>query len=84
MIAYRTRAIAWLYRLTCDEAPEEPKNVKTDKVLKLDCNININTNYMLTGIKDVSARSSEPSSPGSLVAEPGVFSSCRSVNLVEL
>jgi len=40
--------------LTCDEAPEEPKSVKTDKVLKLDCNININTNYMLTGIKDVS------------------------------
>jgi hypothetical protein len=40
--------------LTCDEAPEEPKSIKTDKVLKLDCNININTNYMLTGIKDVS------------------------------
>jgi hypothetical protein len=77
MIAYRTRPIAWLHRLTCDEAPEEPKNVKTDKVLKLDCNININTNYMLTGIKDVSAGSSGPSSSGSLVAKPGVFFSCR-------
>jgi hypothetical protein len=76
-IAYFTRPIAWLHRLTCDEAPEEPKNVKTDKVLKLDCNININTNYMLTGIKDVSAGCSESSYSGSLVAKPRVFFSCR-------
>ncbi|KAJ9092675.1 hypothetical protein QFC21_006740 [Naganishia friedmannii] len=38
--------------LTCDEAPEEPPTTKVDRVLKLDCNISIETNHLLTGIKD--------------------------------
>lgn len=64
MNTWLTRLIDWLHRLTCDEAPEEAKNVKTDKVLKLDCNININTNYMLTGIKDVGAGCKRSVIPG--------------------
>ncbi|KAG6867724.1 hypothetical protein C0993_011945 [Termitomyces sp. T159_Od127] len=36
--------------LTCDEAPEEPASVTTENVLKIECNINITTNFMLTGI----------------------------------
>ncbi|KAJ9101626.1 hypothetical protein QFC20_005155 [Naganishia adeliensis] len=38
--------------LTCDEAPEEPATTKVDRVLKLDCNISIETNHMMSGIKD--------------------------------
>ncbi|KAF8968863.1 hypothetical protein BDZ97DRAFT_1798491 [Flammula alnicola] len=36
--------------LTCDEAPEEPSTVSFEQVLKIECNININTNFMLSGI----------------------------------
>lgn len=43
--------------LTCDEAPEEPATTKVDRVLKLDCNISIETNHMMSGIKDVSRTS---------------------------
>lgn len=40
-------------RLTCDEAPEEPASVSTEQVLKIECNINITTNYMVPGILNV-------------------------------
>lgn len=40
-------------RLTCDEAPDEEPTVTTEKVLKLECNIAINTNFLHTGIMDV-------------------------------
>jgi ubiquitin carboxyl-terminal hydrolase 14 len=42
-----------LARLTCDEAPEEPASISTEQVLKIECNINISTNYMVTGIMNV-------------------------------
>ena len=41
-------------RLKCDEAADEEPSITTEKVLKIECNININTNYMHTGIMDVS------------------------------
>ena len=41
------------FRLRCDEAPDEPPSVSFEKVLKIECNISITTNYMLQGIKDV-------------------------------
>lgn len=44
-----------IFRLKCDEAPEEPSSVITEKVLKIECNISISTNYMLSGIMDVRA-----------------------------
>ncbi|KAG6377843.1 hypothetical protein JVT61DRAFT_14624 [Boletus reticuloceps] len=38
--------------LKCDEAPEEPSTVTTERVLKFECNITISTNYMHTSIMD--------------------------------
>lgn len=49
--------------LTCDEAPEEPPVVKTDRVFKLDCNISINTNYLISGIMDSFDQKIEKYSP---------------------
>lgn len=40
-------------RLTCDDAPDEEPTITTEKVLKLECNITINTNFLHTGIMDV-------------------------------
>jgi len=40
-------------RLRCDEAPEEPVSVSSEQVLKIECNISITTNFMLTGIMNV-------------------------------
>ncbi len=45
------------FRLTCDEAPEEAAAIRSEKILKLDCNISSSTNYLLDGIKEVSRRS---------------------------
>lgn len=42
-------------RLKCDEALDEPPTITTEKVLKIECNISITTNFMLPGIKDVRA-----------------------------
>lgn len=42
------------FRLKCDEAPEEPPTVTIERVLKIECNIVVSTNYMHTGIMDVS------------------------------
>ncbi|KIK95193.1 hypothetical protein PAXRUDRAFT_779329 [Paxillus rubicundulus Ve08.2h10] len=36
--------------LKCDESPEEPPTITSERVLKLVCNISISTNYMHTGI----------------------------------
>ncbi|THH28760.1 hypothetical protein EUX98_g5430 [Antrodiella citrinella] len=49
--------------LTCDEAPEEPPSVTSEKVLKVECNISINTNYMQTGIMDALDGKIEKNSP---------------------
>lgn len=49
--------------LTCDEAPEEPPTTKVDRVLKLDCNISIETNHLMTGIKDSFDQKIEKNSP---------------------
>ena len=56
------REAHYLFRLTCDEAPDEPASVAIEKVLKIECNITINTNYMLSGIMDVSKTLVAPSS----------------------
>jgi ubiquitin carboxyl-terminal hydrolase 14 len=39
-----------LFRLTCDEAPDETPTRLTEAVPKLDCNISITTNYLHQGI----------------------------------
>jgi len=38
--------------MKCDEAPEEPSTVSMEKILKLECNITKETNYMHSGILD--------------------------------
>ncbi|KZV70522.1 cysteine proteinase [Peniophora sp. CONT] len=38
--------------LKCAEAPEEEPTVSSERVYKLECNINANTNYMHSGISD--------------------------------
>ncbi|KAG8838308.1 deubiquitinating enzyme [Serendipita sp. 400] len=47
----------------CDEAPEETSTVSVSAFLKLDCNINITTNYMQTGIKESLDQKIEKHSP---------------------
>lgn len=42
--------------LQCPEAPDEPVSTSKERVLKLECNINISTNYMVTGILEVRSR----------------------------
>ncbi|KAF7759673.1 hypothetical protein Agabi119p4_11368 [Agaricus bisporus var. burnettii] len=49
--------------LTCDEAPEEPASVSTEQVLKIECNINITTNYMVPGILNSLDQKLEKNSP---------------------
>lgn len=43
-----------LFRLKCDEAPEEVPSITIEKVLKVECNITVSTNYMQNGIMNVS------------------------------
>ena len=43
-----------MYRLSCDEAADEPKGISSEQVLKIECNISITTNFMLTGIMSAS------------------------------
>ncbi|EJU00282.1 ubiquitin carboxyl-terminal hydrolase 6 [Dacryopinax primogenitus] len=38
--------------LTCDDAPDEPPTHSKERIFKLDCNISINTNFMMSGILD--------------------------------
>lgn len=42
-----------IQRLKCDEATDEPSTVTHENVLKIECNINISTAFMLTGIMNV-------------------------------
>ncbi|KAF8064043.1 hypothetical protein FPV67DRAFT_199304 [Lyophyllum atratum] len=49
--------------LTCDEAPEEGSSVTHETVLKIECNINITTNFMLTGIMNSLDQKVEKRSP---------------------
>lgn len=42
------------HRLKCDEAPDEEVTSSISTFSKVECNISITTNYMHTGIKDVS------------------------------
>jgi len=59
---FATCIISWAnsYRLRCDEAPEEPPVVSTEKILKIECNITSTTNFMLTGIVNVCHHSYQP------------------------
>jgi len=50
----RSRRSRLTSRLTCVEAPTEPPATRTEHLLKLECNITINTNFMVSGILDVS------------------------------
>ncbi|KAH7913651.1 hypothetical protein BJ138DRAFT_1058705 [Hygrophoropsis aurantiaca] len=49
--------------LKCEEAPEESATVTFEKVLKIECNITIATNYMHTGIMDALNQKVEKNSP---------------------
>jgi hypothetical protein len=44
------------FRLTCDEAPDEPATVSTEDTLKVGCHISMQTNFMGSGIKEVGKR----------------------------
>jgi ubiquitin carboxyl-terminal hydrolase 14 len=49
--------------LSCDEASEEPVTITTEQVLKVECNISINTNFMLSGIMSALDTKVEKNSP---------------------
>lgn len=49
--------------LTCIEAPEEPASIMSEQILKVECNITINTNHMLTGIMNSLDQKLEKNSP---------------------
>ncbi|KAI0689726.1 cysteine proteinase [Cerioporus squamosus] len=49
--------------LKCDEAPEEPESVSTEKVLKISCNISGAVNYMQQGIMEALDGKVEKQSP---------------------
>ncbi|KAJ3574855.1 hypothetical protein NP233_g1485 [Leucocoprinus birnbaumii] len=49
--------------LSCDEAPEEPASITSEQVLKVECNIIANTNYMLAGIMNSLDQKIEKNSP---------------------
>jgi hypothetical protein len=48
--------------LKCDEVPTEEPTLSHENILKLECNINITTNFMLTGIMNVCVFPSSASS----------------------
>jgi len=52
--------------LQCAEAAEELATTATESVLKLECNINVSTNFMISGILDVSRTSEQV-----IMSEPG-------------
>lgn len=49
--------------LKCDEATDEPSTVTHENVLKIECNINISTAFMLTGIMNSLDQKVEKRSP---------------------
>lgn len=58
-------------RLKCAEAPDEPPSTTIERVLKLECNITVNTNFMHGGILNVSPRLRP--APLSSVLTSGIF-----------
>nr|XP_031861864.1 uncharacterized protein CI109_002693 [Kwoniella shandongensis]KAA5528936.1 hypothetical protein CI109_002693 [Kwoniella shandongensis] len=50
-------------RLQCVEAPEEAPSVSKDTALKLECNISITTNFLVSGILDSLNQEIEKTSP---------------------
>jgi hypothetical protein len=46
--------------MKCEDAPEEPVQVSSQKALNIDCNISATTNFMHTGISDVGQMSLLP------------------------
>lgn len=56
-------AIQLTKKMSCPEAPEEPASFSTEKVLKLECNITINTNFLMSGIRDSLDQQVEKNSP---------------------
>ncbi|KAF8889053.1 hypothetical protein BD779DRAFT_1521718 [Infundibulicybe gibba] len=49
--------------LKCDESDDEPSTISTENVLKIECNINITTNFMLNGILESLSQKVEKQSP---------------------
>ncbi|KAF9468278.1 hypothetical protein BDZ94DRAFT_1183855 [Collybia nuda] len=49
--------------LKCDEAPTEEPTISHENILKLECNINMTTNFMLTGIMNSLDQKVEKTSP---------------------
>ncbi|KLT39995.1 cysteine proteinase [Cutaneotrichosporon oleaginosum] len=49
--------------LSTPEAPEEAPSTSTEKALKLECNISINTNFLMSGIMDSLDQQIEKNSP---------------------
>lgn len=56
-------AIQLTKKMSCPEAPEEPASFSAEKVLKLECNITINTNFLMSGIRDSLDQQVEKNSP---------------------
>ncbi|WWC67636.1 uncharacterized protein I206_101546 [Kwoniella pini CBS 10737] len=50
-------------KLQCVEAPEEPATTSKERQLKLQCNISINTNFLVSGILDSLNQQIEKTSP---------------------
>ncbi|KAI0791020.1 cysteine proteinase [Abortiporus biennis] len=59
--------------MSCDENPSEEASISTERVLKLECNISIHTNYMLSGILDALDTKIEKRSPS--LGREAVYSS---------
>lgn len=53
LVLISLRVFLSVSRLTCDESPTESPSITTEQVLKIECNISITTNFMLTGIMNV-------------------------------
>ena len=64
-----------VFRLKCDEAPEEPESVAFEKVLKVSCNISNAVNYMQQGIMEALDGSIEKQSP--ILGREAVYSSVQ-------
>lgn len=56
-------AIQLTKKMSSPEAPEEPASFSHEKVLKLECNITINTNFLMSGIRDSLDQQVEKNSP---------------------
>lgn len=50
----RVRLTKLILRSRCVEAPDEPVSIAQESALKLECNISISTNFLLSGVLEVS------------------------------